>query len=177
LNTSGLGAQTGLTGPQLNTELGAMSATIGQGGFVGASDTAGRFVGNATAGQQSIQATDIGGGGGNQFGGRTNTANQRNNNQQGFGNQARRTVRPQQKIAFTYPQPALGRIQTNLTNQFERLSSSRPELEGVQIVMVESELVLRGSVGSEDDKKLAAILARMEPGVRTVKNELTIASN
>lgn len=177
LNTgAGAAGQTGLTGPQISTELGALSATVGQGGFVGRADNAGRFVGNANAGQQSIQGTNVTGGGG-QFGNRGQGQggfNQQNN----FNQQTRRTVRPQQKIAFTYPQRAQAAIETNLNSQFQRLQTRRPELQDVQIQLAENSVViLRGAVRSEDDKKLAAMLAGMEPGVRSVQNELAIEAN
>lgn len=183
LNTSGLGQQTnGMAGPQISTQLGELSQTIGQGGFVGGSDTAGRFVGNVQAGQQSIQATQTGtagrGGqfGGGQFGNRGgSTFNQQSGFNQG-GAQGRRVVRPRLQIAFEHPRPATTAVQTNLNSQFTRLRTSRPELQGVQIQMGDDrEVVLRGRVDSENDKKLAAMLARLEPGVRTVKNEITIA--
>jgi hypothetical protein len=177
----GLGGQAGMGGSQLNLDLGALSATVGQGGFIGRSDNAGRFVGNANTGQQSIQGTNAGGQfggrgqqfGGGQFGGRNTTGgfNQRG----GFNQQSRRTIRPQHRIAFDYSQPETGSVQTSLNAQFQRFQTSRPELQGVQIGLGDGrEVVLRGQVRSEEDKKLAAQLARMEPGVRTVRNELTV---
>ncbi len=180
LNTSGLGTSTtALAGPQLNTQLGALSATIGQGGFVGGSDTTGRFVGSANAGTQSIQSTSMGGRGQTgQFGGRTTSTNQQSNFNQQYGSQSRRTIRPQQKIAFNYPQRAVTVVQTRLSTHFQKLPTNRPQLQGVQIQMgANREVTLSGRVGSLDDKKLAAIMARMEPGVRTVKNELTVSGN
>lgn len=179
LNTGGLGQQTtGLAGPALNTELGALSDTIGQGGFVGGMDTAGRFVGSQQAGQQSIQAA-LGGLTGGQFGNRGSNFNQQNNfnNRQG-GTQSRRVVRPRLQIAFNHTRPATTAVQTNLNTQFRRFQTSRPELENVQIqVGSDRNVVLRGRVNTENDKKLAAMLARLEPGVRKVKNELTIEGN
>jgi osmotically-inducible protein OsmY len=185
LNTAaGATGQAGLTGPQIATQLGALSATIGQGGFIGAADNAGRFVGNQNAGTQSLQGTSMSGTqfggqfGGGQFGDRSQGQNgfsqQNNFNQQ----QNRRMIRPQQRIAFEYPQRAQESIQTDLSARFERLQTTRPELEGVEIVLAaNSEVVLRGQVRTEEDKKLAAMYARMEPGVRSVRNELTIAEN
>ncbi|MCA9067693.1 MAG: BON domain-containing protein [Planctomycetaceae bacterium] len=162
-----------------------MSQTIGQGGFVGGSDTAGRFIGSQQAGQQSIQATATGatgrGGqfGGGQFGNRSSSFNQQGgfNNRQS-GSQSRRVVRPRLQIAFDHTPRPVATVQTNLNTGFDRLRTSRTELRNVQVqVGSNREVVLRGRVGSENDKKLAAMLARLEPGVRTVKNELTIEGN
>jgi osmotically-inducible protein OsmY len=184
LNTAagGTGTGTALAGPQIATQLGQLSATIGQGGFIGQADNAGRFVGNQNAGTQSLQATSMSGGqfGGGQFASRGQGQGQNGFNQQNnFSNQQnRRTIRPQQKIAFQYPQRAQETIQTRLNTQFERLQTTRPELEGVEIVLAaNNEVVLRGQVRTEEDKKLAAMYARMEPGVRSIKNELTIEAN
>ena len=185
LNTSGLSQTTTTTGPQIATELGELSATIGQGGFVGRSDTAGRFVGNVMAGQQTLQGTNVGGQfGGGQFGGRGQFSGGQFGqggqgfNQQGFNQQSRRVVRPQLRLAFEFSQPAATEVQTSLSTQFQRLESSRPELDNVQIQFgTDRVAVLRGEVASENDKKLAAMVARMEPGVRTVRNELTVRGN
>jgi osmotically-inducible protein OsmY len=172
-----------LTGPQIATQLGALSATIGQGGFIGQADNAGRFIGNQNAGQQSLQGTSMSGGqfGGSQFGSRGQQGQQSRNgfNQQGnYGQQSRRTIRPQQRIAFEYPQRAQATIQTNLSGQFQRLQTTRPELQGVEVQLAaNNEVILRGQVRTEEDKKLAAMYARMEPGVRSIKNELTIEAN
>ncbi len=182
---AGAAGQSGLTGPQISTQLGALSATIGQGGFIGQADNAGRFIGNQNAGQQSIQGTSMSGGqfGGSQFGSRgqqgQNGQGQNGFNQQGnFNQQSRRTIRPQQRIAFDYPQRAQAEIQTDLSGQFQRLQTTRPELEGVEVQLAaNNQVILRGQVRTEEDKKLAAMLARMEPGVRSVKNELTIEAN
>ncbi len=172
LNTSGLGAQTGMTGPQLNTGMGELGATIGQGGFVGGSDTAGRFVGNQTAGQQTIQGTNTGPQGNTGAG-----FNQQNLQNQQLGLQARRIIRPRMKIAFNSPQRTTTNIQTGLTAQFRKMPSNRPGLRDVQLqIGTNREVVLRGQVSSAEDKKLAAMLARLEPGVRSVKNEITVGT-
>jgi osmotically-inducible protein OsmY len=177
-------AQTGVANPQFNTQMGELSATVGQGAFVGRSDTAGTFVGNRLAGQQSIQATDVSGVGqfgGSQFSGRGQGGfgqGQGGFGQGGFGTQSQRTVRHSLRIAFDHPDVESTAIQTKLNTQFQQFRTSRPELQDVQIqIGSNQEVVLRGRVQSEDDKKLAAMLARLEPGVRTVKNELAVESN
>lgn len=175
LNTSGQAASgNALAGPQISTQLGQLSATVGQGGFVGRSDSAGRFVGNAMTGQQSVQGTNVGRAGGRN----TNYTSQQNNfNNQQTGMLSQRVVRPRLSIAFDYNRRPETTVQTNLSTEFQRLRTNRPSLDGVQVVLgSDRQAVLRGTVPSENDKKLAAMLARMEPGVSSVKNELTIAS-
>ena len=90
---------------------------------------------------------------------------------------SQRVVRPRLSIAFDYNSRARPPFRRNSSTEFQRLRTDRPSLDGVQVVFgSDRQAVLRGSVPTENDKKLAAMLARMEPGVRTVKNELTIAS-
>ncbi len=176
LNTSSLNAQSGVAGPQITTELGQLSSTIGQGGFVGRSDTAGRFVGNVMAGQQGVQGTNVGGfggGGRGQFGGRGGGFNPQGNFNR--TNQNRRTIRPQLRIGFEVTPIPAADVESNLATQMQRLETSRPELDGIEVqVGADRVAVLRGQVASEEDKKLAAMYVRLEPGVRDVRNELTV---
>jgi hypothetical protein len=154
------------------------------GGFVGTGDNLGRFIGSQQAGQQGIQ-----GGGQNRLnignrnragGGANDRLNQNGGfGQNQFGNQAgnrpRTTVRAAQRVAFEYPQPVPAEVRTSLQTQFRQLSDRRPQLAGISIALDGGDqAVLRGEVATEDARKLAEAVARLEPGVRTVKNEITV---
>ena len=183
--TGGFGS--GSTRPGAAQAPGVGNVTPFSGGFVGASDNMGRFVGNQQTGQQNAQ-TAAGGlnrlnvGNRNRGGDINNRLNQSGLNQGQFGqggnqnrNQARMTVRPAQRIAFEYPQPERAEVRTSLQTQFRRLSDRRPQLANVSIALDGgSEAVLRGQVVSEDARKLAEAVARLEPGVRSVRNEITV---
>ncbi|MGH7128523.1 MAG: BON domain-containing protein, partial [Planctomycetaceae bacterium] len=167
----------GTTGQALNPTFSGLTTGNGTGtfgsGFVGQSNTTG-FVGNRLAGQQGAgnlnQFSQFGGGFGNNRG-----ANQFGDNQ--FGNQTgnqegtRRVIRPRQRIAFTYPERGPQDIGTSLRTQFTRLADRNPELADLTIEMDGGgTVVIRGEVDTLDQKKLAAALVRLEPGVRTVLN-------
>jgi osmotically-inducible protein OsmY len=173
--------------------LGGTGAAGGAGqqrsGFIGRDDNANRFVGSSGAGAQ--------GGAGQQGRNGLNQRNQMNRNQQGqnrnrgnaqnqqfmnqgnqnfgggSGQQQQRTIRPRQKVAFTYPATSQTKLQTALNTRFDKLAK-RAGFEGVQIVADGDKVTLRGQVDTEDTRKLAAMLASIEPGVSSVTNELTV---
>lgn len=172
---SGMGA-TGMTG----------NATQQRSTFVGRDDTANRFVGSSVAGAQGGQQGRNGLNnqrnqqGRNQQGRNRGNAgqnqqfmNQGNQNYGGNSQQQMRTIRPRQKVAFTYPTMTETKLQTSLNVRFDKLSK-RGGFEGVQVVADGDKVTLRGQVDTEDARKLAAMLVSIEPGVSAVSNELTV---
>lgn len=66
---------------------------------------------------------------------------------------------------------------TRITTQFQNRLAKIPQLQAsgpVEVVMDGQTAVLRGQVATERDRDLAARLARLEPGIASVRNELTI---
>lgn len=192
--TTGFGTGTGSTGFGAGTgtrgTAGQQAAPgIGQvqsfsGGFVGRSDNVGRFVGQQQAGS-GLQATPLGGagraGGGLRQRTNANPLNDPNNPIGGGfgGNQNRRQgyiVRPQQRIAFEYPARSASEVGTSVRTQFTQIADRRETLGDVRVETGANGVVtLRGEVATEDARQLAAAVARLEPGVREVRNELTVA--
>lgn len=180
---AGMGAQSGLGSTGMGANTAQQRST-----FVGRDDTANRFVGSSVAGQQGGQQ---GRNGLNQ----RNQMNQMGRNQQGRnrggaqnqqfmnqgnqnfggnqGQQQQRTVRPRQKVAFTYPATTQTKLQTALNTRFDKLAK-RGGFEGIEIVADGDRVILRGQVDTDDTRKLAAMLASIEPGVSSVSNELTV---
>lgn len=190
LGTGGLGTSALSQGPQLNTQMGALSATVGQGTFVGRSDNTGRFVGNRLAGQQTTQT---GGGQGASFAGTQggfrsgqgfafSSANQLSGQGNGFGAQPQAVpLRPQVRVGFEFTRLEPAKVQTSLQKRFAATSASSlgarrgAELSRVGIDLeADGTVVLHGTVASEHQRRLAESLARMEPGVRSVRNELVV---
>lgn len=176
----GMGGAGAATGPQMSgiSNQGAMSATVGQDGFIGRAAQQG-FVGNRLAGQQTgMQNQNFGAGqrGGNRPGGNPNNSFQQGNQFGSAGrNQTQRIVRPQQRIAFSHPQPTPASIETSLQTQLGRLADRTQSLNGVALdVAPTGEVILRGQVADEESRRLAEMYVRLEPGVRAVRNELTV---
>lgn len=106
---------------------------------------------------------------------------QRNGGGNGRGsNQAspeRFQLRPTLRVGFDHsPITASASVTSpRFEKRFAGITERRPQLAGVNIASdYEGRVVLRGTVASEDSKKLAAALMRLEPGVRDVVNEITV---
>jgi hypothetical protein len=181
---SGLGSTAGFGqgGQVQGSMLGLGQDTFGQasglgqamqpGGMVGRSNM-GNFVGSGTAAQQ--QAFQ-------QFGnfGQFNRGNTRTPNQGGGRNQMdqQRTVRPRQRVAFGYDPPTVAAVNAVVQTRIERLSTRRPELADVSLVLDGSGVArLRGAVPDAESARLAVAIVRLEPGVLTVENELVVQAN
>ena len=48
------------------------------------------------------------------------------------------------------------------------------KVRGVQVDVEGNKVILRGEVNSAQDVRMASVIARLEPGVRKVENQLTI---
>lgn len=116
--------------------------------------------------------------GGNRAGGNRGGLNTMNSMMNGMNsganNRQQPMVRPRQKVAFDYPAPKVEEIHTNMNTQLQRIAIKNPGLSNVMLTSEgPGQMVLRGVVKSEADAKLAANLVRLEPGVRSVRSELT----
>lgn len=168
LNNSGLRAGStgqGLTGPQFNSSLGQASSNAGNNGFIGANNAQNGFIGiRQDTTQQNFQQ-------GNQFQ-NLNRALQGQNNQNG-GNQGveRRMAPARTRIAFDYAKKNSVELQTNLASRLSKYS----KFSNASTSLAENGvLTIRGNVKSDDDRKLAEALMRLEPGVTGVENLLTV---
>lgn len=96
--------------------------------------------------------------------------NSRTNNQQ-----PQIIVRSQ--VAFPVPERTPGAVANRLETRFDRISERGPQFANIAFEpAAEGEVVLRGTVPTEDARRLAAALTRLEPGVRAVRNELVVAA-
>lgn len=149
--TGGLGGMSGMGGFGTGGfgGMGGIGGAGGLGGFGGIGSAAGR--------------------GG--FGGAAGRGGMRGN----FGNSNRQiNVRTQMEIGFRYQRPAAPAVQTNVaryvnTDEIGRLGPIEVQMEGATAV-------LRGRVATPSDRRLAIRLAKLEPGVETVRDELQVDS-
>lgn len=145
----------------------AFGATVnqGQGGFVGRNDSSGRFVGNTQAGgQAAFQQTP-------NFGNRSAASGQSN---RGSTSSTRNlnVVRPVLRIAFTHPTIGAGKASDSLKSQIERIKNNERFTDIGIAIDDKATVTLTGEVETSHEAKLLALIARMEPGVRKVKNEI-----
>lgn len=89
-------------------------------------------------------------------------------------NDSRRSIRPQQKVSFDVPKISYEELNTTLNSRFDRVTR-QPALRGVTVDLdADGVVVLRGEVATPSQKQLAANMVRLEPGVKKVRNELTL---
>lgn len=182
--TAAAGASTSPTGTapggtNLNQATGAQPTLQSFGtGFVGGSQNQGRFVGSQFAGQQQSRG---GGTGMNTFGGGRGGA-RGGSGRFSMPNRASRTtrtrrVRPSHRVAFTFQSRSMTTIKTSLDTRFSSLLTSRPQFKGVTVAVGKpGELTLSGEVPTAAAQRMAAAMVRMEPGVRKVINQLSVAA-
>jgi hypothetical protein len=146
------------------------SGQQGQAGFVGLGSG---FIGQTPGTQQQTGAQ-------NRPGQNRNTAragrggqNQNQNQMGGAGNQQQRTIRPQLVVAFTAPLPTPDVMSSRLQTRLQKIKKTSP-YEGVQVDVEGTKVILRGEVNSAQDVRMASMIARLEPGVRKVDNQLTV---
>jgi hypothetical protein len=162
---------------------GGMGGQQQGGNFLGVNNNQTQFLGRGNTGQQGGMGQNgmnqFGNNGGNRGGNRGNNLNTMNSMLGNSGmnsgmNRQQPAVRPRQKVAFDYPVPKTDTLHVNLKSQLDRISLRHPGMSNVLLSTEPSgELVLRGAVKSEADAKRAVNLVRLEPGVRSVRNELT----
>lgn len=177
----GTGAGTTTSGINLNQGAAAQPNIQNFGsGFVGQSQNQGRFIGSQFSGQQQIR-------GGNTGGRNTFTAGRGQGRNRGGGNTNRnrvtgrntrtKRVRPRHRVAFSFNTPSMASAKASLDVRFSLLLDRRPEFRGVKIVAGKAgELTLSGRVPDATARRMAVALVRMEPGVRKVTNQLSVAT-
>lgn len=147
-------------------------STLSQGNqnqFIGGRNQQQGFVGdNQRTGQQQNNRQQ-------QQNNRQGGNNDNNQNNQGQQNQdQRRAIRPQYKVTFDRPQKPAADLRSTLQPRFDSLSRTR-SLRGVTYDLdTEGIVVLRGTVETPAQKRLAENVVKLEPGVKKVRNELTL---
>lgn len=175
IGTANTGNQAGGNSQSGLTSMGNMQQLNAQNGFIGRSDTAqNSFIGRnntQNAGNNASQTRNFNRAGTSGF--------QSGQNQFNAGQTGPKvpSFRPQMRIAFTASPLPLSNVQTSMGDSFDRIKERDEKLRGVQFeVNADRSVTLRGQVESAGAKKLVAFLAMLEPGVRSVKNELTVAT-
>jgi len=157
----------------------------------GSSQRAGTFIGSNTNAQQGAfigsglqqgftGAPNFGGQGQNRgaFGnaGGFGARGQQGRGQQGRGQQAStRVVRTKISVGFNYERIQTRVVQTHLDAQFARLAANGRLLRSnVSAIPQGRTVTLKGHVSSARDRDLAERIARFEPGVSAVINELVV---
>jgi hypothetical protein len=110
----------------------------------------------------------------NMRGRNTNRNRQQQFNGEGEGEEERPEMRIRLEVGFQAPRPAPSVLARTLQSRIERLAVDH-SLGQPQVAVVGDTVVLRGVAESESQMLVLANLISLEPGVRTVRNEMTIA--
>jgi len=168
-------------GSRAGTGFGANSGGMGmqgqgQGNFVGRN--ANQFVGmNAMTGG-NMQGMNGGRQGLNGNRGGNNLNGMQNFNQNGGQQQQLIPLRAQQRVAFDYQRPSIPMMQNQVQTRFDKVTVRNPAFRGVTFAADPSgSVVLRGEVKSQAAARVAEKLARLEPGVKSVRSELTFPAS
>lgn len=166
LPSNGLPGATGATGQA--GQAGQAGAAGQRAGLVGQAST--RLAGVAAAGPaatgtQMQQGQNRNAQRGGQRGGQGQNQNQNNQQQQ-------RTVRPQLVVAFNPPLPTSTVMNSNVSTRLKKISKFG--YEGVTVEIDGRHAIIRGQVDSPEAKRMAQMLVKLEPGIKTVQNDLTV---
>ena len=160
--------------------LGNTNSLVGN-GFVGRADKLDTFIGRQMANGAGTSSL-----------GRNMSANPRNARTRQRGNDPNSTngtagsVQPQQtirmmtrqRIAFSHPSVPASSVETRLNGRFGESLQKRLDATNLSFNLdSDGLLTMTGDVKSTDAKDLAEMIARMEPGVRDVRNDLTVTAN
>lgn len=151
-----------------------ISNTVETGRTSGLSNLGGSTLQNTTgAGQNTLP-------GGSQFGGGRNQGTNRNSQR---GGTTSRSIRPSLRLGFTpIVRPsadvsrAISRSFSRIATRTLRIGETNPALRNVRVIPGKAgQLTLTGVVPTAAARRLAANILRMEPGVRSVTNNLQVA--
>jgi len=171
---AGFGSQTGFgSGGQAGSGQN-QSGSEGNNGILGRNTNQNQLLGRNVQ-NQNQGGNEVSGRGravGGRGSGRNSLANSLSNGGVSASNQ-RPVIRPRQEVAFDYPQPSNAMLTTRLASRLSKFSTNSVELKSVEIVVQDKgQVVLRGSVRSPAESKMAQILVGFEPGVTSIRNEL-----
>jgi len=138
-----------------------------------------------TAGMQGLGTTGLGGRGGaggltslrsSLQGSRQNSFNaqQAQRSRQG-GTQGQTQIRIPLRLGFQPQVVAAPRFNTSFADRLAKMPSFQ-RVGPINVSLEGRTAILRGTVASESDRQLAASLARLEPEVLAVQNELVVGS-
>lgn len=177
----------------LDANFGERGTTNETTGFIGGNANAlqGGFVGQNQTVNGNAQNNAFGNRG--QFG---NLGGFQNGGRAGFGQQLQRQATRRIRTRLVLPadfaaefrQVAAPKIQSRLTTQFQGINAAQAKSKvalgssrvfanaKIEVIANDRTVILRGQVGSDRERKLAERIAKLEPGVDRVENQLVVAA-
>ena len=183
---AGSNSGSGTTAAQPNVAMGAQNVAAAASANT-RQQTVGSFVGADAADTQNFlsrqntagAAGTSGRGGINGMNGLAQLQNLFSQNQQNFNGQNQAQTMPQIRVSLRLgfrPQPLSATRMQSFQTRLTKLPAMR-FVGSPEVLMEGRTAVLRGKVASEDDRELAEALAKMEPDVLEVRNELVVVDS
>jgi osmotically-inducible protein OsmY len=184
------GTLSGFSGTSVGSQQGYASGLDAGSGLAGMANS-GTFAGNRLSANAAQQAGGTGGaqgGAANRAGGAAgrngsglqslnasrNAQRNRNNANRGGGASSGTTVRPMQRMAFDYSPKTGTQIAAAVGTQVSLANAGL--VRGFAVEGGDNGVVtLKGEASTEADRRKAEVQARLEPGVRNVVNQITVA--
>ena len=179
-NTGNTGGTTGTTGTTGNTG----TSTTGLSPATGFTQLTNTGVGPSSDSVRSLTTTGVAGSGTTTTGGRG--AGGRGGlggfslggfGASGFGQsatQAKPTLRTRLRSSVGVSPLPSQQIQSSAQSRFYQTPSTA-RMSGVQVSMIDGTAVINGVVRSEKDRRMSELLMRLEPGVRSVTNQVIVS--
>lgn len=170
--TSGLngGGSSNLSGQGVSGLIVPQGTSTATQTFVGGSQTQ-MFVGGTSAGGNQARSN-------RQFQAVQNTQTQTRGNTGTTGTP--RAIRTALRVSFDFPSPSQSAFGNAVANQvsLQRFLVLRPELAGITVQQqANGVVVMTGEVQDAETRRLATGLLRIQPGVRSVRDQLTLTQN
>lgn len=168
-------AALGQSGQSMFSEFGQMERLedMGADDVVGASVEDARNAMIATGAQRAGQSA----GGASPFGAGRGGQTRRPSARTNYGSRRRTTeIRAKLRVGFSVVRTAPAQLGSRLAGRLEKSSWIQTH-SAVEVAVEKGTAILRGAVATEHDRVLAERIARLEPGVRRVENQLTVAES
>ena len=84
-------------------------------------------------------------------------------------------IRPRHRIAFDYIAVPIDIWIEELRARFSDVAAKRPEFSDIHVAIdVPGAVALTGTAPSESTRRLAELLVSLEPGVRSIRNDVVV---
>ncbi len=90
--------------------------------------------------------------------------------------QPEKQVRTRLRAAIDVARPPARRIESKIESRWSSLPS-QPRFRDVEIEMAGRTAILNGEVANQEDRRIAELLLRLEPGVSKIENQLSVAGS
>ena len=145
------------------------------GGFIGRGNASDRFVGVQQSGTQRAPSTSRRQEPLRTTSEQTSTASEQTGTSAG---RQRQRVRARERVAFSFSAVEPSAIDAAISKQFAHLASRHAFFTSIRTETgKDGQVVVRGEVASLDQKKLAEFIVRLQPGVRSIQNDINVVDD